>query len=137
MKADTLVRVRPFHRLDLLADGGRCLELLADLAAQGLFEGFAGLGLAAGEFPEAGQMRTRRPPRDEDLSVALDHRGYHLHDDLGDAHAGLRGVGGPTRCSDVPRPQCTFPSGFSQGLFASGEPWDAGAPWAPSKPIAA
>ena len=56
MQADPLVRVLPVDRLDPVSHLRLDAELLGDLPAEGLIESFAGVGLAAGEFPEPSQV---------------------------------------------------------------------------------
>src|SRR5262249_11346397 len=78
-----LVGIAPVDGLHVRADLGDGAELLGDLAAQRLLQRLSGLGLAAGEFPEAGEMGAGRAARDEDPALALDDRrhdldGYHV-----------------------------------------------------------
>src|SRR5580765_531569 len=80
MQADALVRVLPVDRLDLVSHARLDAELLGDLPAEGLIQSFSRIGLAAGEFPEACEMRPRRAARDQDGAVPLDHRGDDLDD---------------------------------------------------------
>ena len=80
MQADALVRVLPVDRLDLVSHLRLDAELLGDLAAEGLIQRLAWVGLAAGEFPEAREMRARRAARDQDRAVPVDHRGDDLDD---------------------------------------------------------
>src|ERR1700675_3524998 len=78
MQADALVRVFPVDGLDLVCHMRLDAELLGDLPAEGLIQRLAGVGLAAGEFPEAREMRAGRAARDQDRAVPLDHRGDDL-----------------------------------------------------------
>src|SRR4030095_10416671 len=67
-------------------------QLLAHLTDEGATLGLAGLGLAAGKFPKAREVRALGPPRDQDPPLALDHRGDH-----GDGLAARRRHGSNSR----------------------------------------
>ena len=65
--------IRVFRDQNFLADFGPDVQFLGEARAQTRFVGLAGLALAAGKLPVAGQMRAFEPARHEESAVPFDH----------------------------------------------------------------
>ena len=64
---------------EFVADRRVHAEFLDELARKAGVVGLAGLALAAGKLPEAGEVRALETSRDQQLPVALDDGGDHDH----------------------------------------------------------
>ena len=76
---DLQVRVAMGRAREQPAHRHRAVELLADLANQGLGLSLAGLDLAPGELPLAATLGVAVAPRDEDAAVPAEDRRDHPH----------------------------------------------------------
>ena len=70
------------HIEDQLADVDLGVQLLADLAGQSRVMRFSLVDLAAGKFPQAGEVNALLPSRDEKRAALFDHRSDNDDHDL-------------------------------------------------------
>ena len=66
--------------LEQFTHGDLHAEFFADFADEALLKGLARLALAAGEFPQAAEVRIRMALGDQEFSVAKDERGAYFND---------------------------------------------------------
>jgi hypothetical protein len=64
--------------LDLLVNAHGHAQFLVQLATETVLKTLAQLAFATGEFPQASEVRARKPLGDEELAGAEDEAGTHL-----------------------------------------------------------